>query len=311
MKQVTRYNTFETNSSSMHSLVVAKNPKPYSKHELALNSYYPENGYELFWPNDEDSAQFCRAPFEVLRNPVDKLRYYVAHEIGTCGKTELIPTVKEFIAKQTGAPINKIKVGVTDRYSNTDKAKRTYYGYVEHNDTGESPFDYINRHNITMEELVLNPKYVIIVDGDELCEFKKLFDSNLLDANDFEDISSGANFWNEPYFHINVGWIDDENTIEEIIDGINWTTKAICLRIEKNEIKKYNAIIDRIKAIKEAALTLAAPGAKFILQNHPCADLSERLSEKDFEKLHDTSFFDEICIDPAKYDQDFFLDGEE
>ena len=309
MKQIIRYNTFETNSSSMHSLVVAKNPRPYNKRELALNCYSPDRSYELFFCYNEEGADFNRYPFQVLRDPADKLRYYVAHEIGTCEKKNLIPKVKKFISKQTGVPVKKIEIGITNRWSHTNKAKRDYYGFVEHNDTGESPFDYINRKGITMEELVLNPKYIIIVDGDEYCEFKKLFESNLLNANDFEDISSGANFWNEPFFHISISWLaNKENTIEDIIDGIDWTTKAVCIRMDKNDIETYNANIAKLKALKPAALALAAPGAKFILQNYYYAEPEYKLSKEDFDNLADTSFFDEICVDATKYDEDCIVD---
>lgn len=48
-----------------------------------------------------------------------------------------------------------------------------------------------------MEEFILNPKYVVIIDGDEDQNFKKLLKSNILNANDFEGISSGVGFWND------------------------------------------------------------------------------------------------------------------
>ena len=78
-----RQSVFETNSSSMHSLVVVKNRKPYNSHELKLNCYHDDADFKLFgWSPDQ--CEFGRAPFRTLRTPIDKLRYYVAHELGNC-----------------------------------------------------------------------------------------------------------------------------------------------------------------------------------------------------------------------------------
>ena len=78
MKQLIRKNTFETNSSSMHSLVITKTAKPYTKWEKELE-YYGDK-FELF--GCCDTHTFERHPFEVLSSPKDKLRYYVAHYVG-------------------------------------------------------------------------------------------------------------------------------------------------------------------------------------------------------------------------------------
>ena len=80
MKQIIRKNTFETNSSSMHSLVVVKDPKPYSQSEYGtFNACIGNKSFDLF---RYDEGSYERFPFRVLRTPLDKLRYYVAHYIG-------------------------------------------------------------------------------------------------------------------------------------------------------------------------------------------------------------------------------------
>ena len=43
-----RQNVFETNSSSMHSLVVVKHPKPYDSHELKFNVWSEDRDFNLF-----------------------------------------------------------------------------------------------------------------------------------------------------------------------------------------------------------------------------------------------------------------------
>ena len=237
-----RRNVFETNSSSMHSLVVVKNPKPYDSRELHLNCYNPEHSYELFgW--GEDDANFGRHPYKVLRDPQDKLRYYVAHELGNCEKYEKIDEIKEFISKHTSVPVSKISITVRNR----DEGKRDYYGYIEHNDTGESPFEYLNRKHISMEEFIMNPKYVVIVDGDEYGEFKKLFESNILDANNLEDISSGADFWNDAEAYICLSWLTpnkwgNEYTDEDCVDEVSSFKKRFAVYIAQDDIKAYDPV---------------------------------------------------------------------
>lgn len=241
-----RENVFETNSSSMHSLVVVKNPKPYTERELKLNCYREDRGYDLFgWSSDR--SEFGRAPFQTLRTPVDKLRYYVAHELGNCERYEKIPEIKEFISKCTGVPVDQVELRVT-----SERKKRDYYGYIEHNDTGESPFEYIARKNISMEDLILNPKYVIIVDGDEYQEFKQLFESNILNADDFEDISSGADFWNDASCEIYINWFGlDYYTDEDCVEEVNNFVKYLDFKIDSDSRKQYN--VDRINNIIKLA----------------------------------------------------------
>ena len=76
-----RKNCFETNSSSMHSLVIAKNNRiKYDEDDLTLRKEYrvrkEDNVYELCkYPSDVSSYE--RHPFKILDTPIDKLRYLV------------------------------------------------------------------------------------------------------------------------------------------------------------------------------------------------------------------------------------------
>lgn len=208
MKQIIRYGTFETNSSSMHSLVVVKDPKPYDYDDTSFDLGVWGNEFYLFWHNE---GNYGRSPFQVLRTPMDKLRYYVAYYIGNCKKNNLIRKVKNFIHKQTNIDINKINIKSYNELWEDEKDEYKGYGYASLNDTGEDVFVYIEKNNISMEEFVLNPKYIVIVDGDEYQEFRKLFESNILDANDFEYISSGVGFWNKDTYTIRLNAIESDN----------------------------------------------------------------------------------------------------
>lgn len=249
MKQSIRYNTFETNSSSMHSLVVVKDPKPYSSDEQFSN-YCEDKEFNLFW---YDEGVYGRFPFQVLRTPLDKLRYYVAFYIGANKQTELIPKVIDFIHEQTGIAKKKINIKAYNEY----ESKYEGYGYASINDTGEDVFTYIEKNNISMEEFVLNPKYIVIVDGDEYQEFKKLFRSNILNANDFEYISSGTSFWDDDIYDISLYCLNREDyDISEVMYNISKFIKKVrlnfwddidCINSYKNNTQQIETIIDGIK----------------------------------------------------------------
>lgn len=294
-----RKHVFETNSSSMHSLVVVKHPKPYDSDELKFNCYREDREYKLFgWSSDH--SEFGRAPFRTLRTPVEKMQYYVAHELGNCERYEKIPEIKEFISKHTGVPADQVELRVTEHGK-----KRDYYGYIEHNDTGESPFEYLSRHKISMEEFVLNPKYVVIVDGDEYCEFKKLFESNVLNAEDFEDISSGADFWNDAEKHFYVGWLrsdrwDGPISPEDAVDGVGEFTKRFVVRLSSEHYNLYSA--DIMKEICRLAKE-KNPNIVMILANDEYDSAEKALTQAKIDAL-DKSMFDKITLHPIKKRKD-------
>lgn len=242
MKQIIRNNTFETNSSSMHSLVVVKDPKPYKNYET-LEDWADRDSFDLFWYFD---GTYERTPFRVLRTPVEKLRYYVAHYIGTLGRKSEIPKVINFIHEHTGIPKRKINIKTYDDYDN----KYVNYGYAGSNDTGEDVFTYIEANNIPMEEFVLNPKYVVIVDGDEYQEFKKLFQSNVIDAENFEYISSGADFWNDSIYSISLFWLVGDSADYDLLSSIDNVTKFvkhIRLNVYEDCIDAYDDHVEELK----------------------------------------------------------------
>lgn len=256
-----RRNVFETNSSSMHSLVVVKNPKPYNKQELKFDIWDTERDFELFDHYDDEDRIYERSPYRVLRTPKDKLKYYVAYTLGNKEEYDKIPEIKNLIKKYTGLKFDQIILEHTStRYDSRlrDDVETKDYGCVYGNDTGESPFEFIERKGITMEDLIMNPKYVIITDGDEYQLFKALFESNILNAEDFEDISSGADFWNDSVIEIYVNWFRPDAfrdySDEDAVGKINQFTKKLVFLIDSDSRKYYNA--ERFKHIIEMAKDL-------------------------------------------------------
>lgn len=297
MKQFIRYNTFETNSSSMHSLVVVKDPKPYKSNELLSDCVY-KNKFQLF--NYIDEGTYERYPFQVLRTPRDKLKYYVAYYLGACKRLELIPEILNFIHEETGVPKENILLTIddddTDELDSSNTASEPNFGYASINDTGEDVFSYIEKNNISLKEFVTNPKYVVIVDGDEYQEFKKLFESNILDANDFEYISSGPEFWNDSVYEISLWWLQDNDCdyslMVEGLSSVNKFVKEVRFNIWDECIDRYNNYFSEIKMFIQQ-----------VRDKFPSIEISICCNKKLYDKVKalDLSIFDYLKIRKEDY----------
>lgn len=152
-----RRGTFETNSSSSHSLVVFKESKAAADDESwrfngdgELHFYGP---YEL---------EFGRSPFELLTDWYGRLRYAIA------SFPDRIEEIEAACYKNLPG-LTAIKYP-RERWDNEDTP---YYGYVDHQSAGllES---FLNMYNITLEEFIFNDKYMVVIDGDEYCIFDTL-----------------------------------------------------------------------------------------------------------------------------------------
>lgn len=315
-----RRHCFETNSSSMHSLVVSKIIKPYTKEELSLGytdwEKEQNKDFDLWYWVNRDEMYYERSPFQVLRTPLEKLRYYVAYTLGGYDKPkkEDIKKIQDFVMKQTGiTDRNKIILGKEDEdYTKPKKSrKNTFYGQVCMNDTGEDPMHYVNKHNISMEDLILNPKYTIIVDGDESHLFKSLFEAGIINAEDLEDISSGADFWNDSDFCLYETAVyknSEEELKEWIKEGINPLTKNIVFRFEFTEdsedeedinktqesIKEFNKDIEIFKKLIVYAKSLNS-NIKSVFSAYSYSR-KEKITMKDLIDL-DLSPFDKVEIE--------------
>lgn len=87
MKRQIRKNVFETNSSSMHSLVITKTSDKYTSEEIMKDIYLSNdkntNEEDCIWKIwDEDKLYFGRSPFKVLSSFRDKWLYALASLVG-------------------------------------------------------------------------------------------------------------------------------------------------------------------------------------------------------------------------------------
>ena len=293
MKQTIRLNTFETNSSSMHSLVITKKARQYTKEELALG-YDPkyEKEFDLWGYCDYNEMYYERGPFRILSTPLEKLRYYSAYVLGGYEKPkqEDIDRIINFVMKQTGiTDPDKIFLFKTIEGK---KSQRKSYGNVYSNDTGEDPMAFVKRKGIYWEDLILNPKYTIIIDGDEMQYFKTLIDAEVVNTDNFEDISSGIDFWNDVNQRICLTWYSFEEIIKNYnAEEINHKTKTLDIVLtSKKDLKTYKTNLKYIKnAIKLSREKKPDIKVRLVVDN----DFMKDKKPLDLSSI-DTSIFDEV-----------------
>lgn len=212
MRQI-RQGCFETNSSSMHSLIIKKKDNYPDIGELEDSMGIYRIGKES-WINENNSDRinlhiykinediyYGRYPFTVLSDIRDKLKYYIASECKTKEDIENVETILHEIFDN----IKEIKFSSSN---NKDWGNGDYdqYGYAQnYGYFGET----LKKKNISLKEFLTNNKYVVVVDGDEYQELVKLLDSELINTKEIQEMFT----WPDG------GWehtiYDDEGNISE------------------------------------------------------------------------------------------------
>ena len=217
MKVNIRKNCFETNSSSMHSIVITDEEGIYSVDEITNKIYIWNDGKLEIW--DEDSLCFGRFPFQILSTFKEKLCYAIASLCG--GYTESEEADKNFemlenIAKKYIPELESIELpekreaifiredgteigpsGVWEEdddefYLHKGKEKERVarsdydnvmpdYGYIDHASSGLLQA-FLAKNNISIRDFLVQKKYYVIIDGDEYYEWEKLKTSALLNT---------------------------------------------------------------------------------------------------------------------------------
>lgn len=176
MNQI-RNNVFETNSSSSHSISIRANGSYYSTDEILKGIWMGEdNVWDLWFSSD---LEFDRSPFKPLTTFVDKFKYALA----SYGKDKL--NELESIAYEVIPGLAKIKYPTGYNWR-TDK-KETYYGYIDHQSLGCLD-SFLQDHKVTLRDFLLDSRYIVWIDGDEYCIKEQLFDSGLIDKDDFVEV---------------------------------------------------------------------------------------------------------------------------
>lgn len=165
-----RKGSFETNSSSAHSIVITKHEVPYS----ANNDFRLNSNFLLVRPYN---IEFGRT-FDILADWYSRMCYAIA-SFGAERFDEIEAAIKKHFSN-----IEFIDLP-TDPWGDEDDTP--YYGSVDHQSMGllES---FLKKHNITIEDFIFNNHYVVIIDGDEYMIFDTLRRNELLNMAAIEEI---------------------------------------------------------------------------------------------------------------------------
>ena len=177
MRQI-RNGVFETNSSSMHSLVIKKSGSYYTQKEINEDLWLDNNGTWDIWRDDE--ITFGRHPFKCLATFESKVRYAIA---SLCNyKHDNVEKFKEIecIVKEVVPECTSIKLPVV-HWSWSDE-NETSYGHVDEDIL--TPF--LENNGISLKEFLTNSKYVVIVDGDEYCIWDSMKEAGLVNMDEIE-----------------------------------------------------------------------------------------------------------------------------
>jgi len=175
-----RTGTFETNSSSSHSLVIA--PKAYTEVYSYMKNEIPNHMIEdgVLYLSKYGGLYFGRSPFQILYTMEDKIRYaYACTEYDQELREELIKLIKKLNPEIIRVSEFEYKYE-EDRYREwvaEGKPEKEYF-WVKHPSVGTDEAylqSWMEQHNFTLEEFITNPHYVVIVDGDEYNYFKDMW----------------------------------------------------------------------------------------------------------------------------------------
>lgn len=178
MKRQVRRNVFETNSSSMHSLVISKEDRLLTKDELTNGMYINKDGVWDLWMDDD--LYFGRSPFQCLATFESKVRYAIASLCGWRSNEEKRTTFEKIksIVLEAIPECKDVKLP-KDNYSEKEKV---IYGSVDEDILS----GFLEKNNIALKDFLLNKKYIVIVDGDEYCIYKDLKKSGIINKDNIE-----------------------------------------------------------------------------------------------------------------------------
>lgn len=229
MKYKIRRGLFETNSSSMHSIVVVK---PENIKEKDYFKHYARDGKIYLGYRVSDELDFGRSPFRILNTFMDKVKYAIASYATKEKFDEINEYVKYFCHAELEEPVDEkerfffttdlvkdengqipedhilydFQVFWDDNKKdwyreNDDSDERVYdvdwcivnepyYGSVDHQSTGLLN-NFLIEHGITLKQFLENPKYIVLIDGDESGISEKLFESGMCLDENFEHCTLG------------------------------------------------------------------------------------------------------------------------
>ena len=170
-----RANTFETNSSSSHSLIITDFDGKYTSEEMMENIYLWNNNTKRMY---ESNLEFYRSPFSLLATFESKSRYAIASSNGRLAD-EVEKIWRKYIPNFNGFRFDM----KTEEYDydkedwvDLDEPKPVYGGTDDYQIEG-----WLKSYNVSLEDFLTMRRYMVVCDGDEYREWYHILDSGLVD----------------------------------------------------------------------------------------------------------------------------------
>lgn len=177
-----RQSIFETNSSSMHTIVVTKEHRKYTPEEIDRSfHFFNEKDYKYVCIYNENDITYERYPFRILDNFLEKTLYYIAmlsmqNDMGKPDLEEVYGIIRKYLPGFEGF-----------RFPKNFYTDKTFYGYIDHQ-SADTLSEFLKSNKVSLEDFLTDTRYIIFIDGDEYRYVKTLLELNLLDKQNIEQI---------------------------------------------------------------------------------------------------------------------------
>lgn len=172
-----RDNTFETNSSSSHSLIITDFDGKYTPEEMMKGIYLWDGNKDRMY---ESHLEFYRSPFSLLATFESKSRYAIASSNGRLADEvekiwyKYIPNFNGFEFDMKTEEYDYDKKDWVD----LDEPKPIYGGTDDYQIEG-----WLKSYNVSLEDFLTMRRYMVVCDGDEYREWYHILDSGLVDKS--------------------------------------------------------------------------------------------------------------------------------
>lgn len=211
---------WETNSSSMHSLLITKDKTEFTRDDVIASwKLHPDGRDKICYSLGYTEHSYGRAPFDLLTSFDDKLSYIVASICSNCSRSEadrrfkvIEDTVLEIFRKEFDVQCDYIKwdrtvasrwvyVGTEEECKDIDYDKTSYKTDLGKSKDGKQIErividvpdyggiedgsigliqQFMKKYKVSIRDLLMKKRYAIVVDGDEYCIFDKIKEAGLI-----------------------------------------------------------------------------------------------------------------------------------
>lgn len=190
-----RDNTFETNSSSSHSLIITDFDGKYTHEEMMKGIYLWGGNKDRMY---ESNLEFYRSPFSLLATFESKSRYAIASSDGRLAD-EVEKIWHKYIPNFNGFKFD-MKTEEYDydkkEWVDLDEPKPIYGGTDDYQIEG-----WLKSYNVSLEDFLTMRRYMVVCDGDEYREWYHILDSGLVDKSHIvhDSEKEAAEEWKRKY----------------------------------------------------------------------------------------------------------------